>query len=157
MTAGSMATLRPLLQTMLWRLGLASAPTSIRERARRSGTLSGESARKHRRGYRRSLDVSDLTPNEGSTSTTITGPKPPARKLSWPHLARPPTLPTIELEKMAGGIQQSTVVKQEVEGPPRLHLRDSLQYSFTRGTILGKRPPAGDSSSNLYLDKDQHT
>ncbi|OAF98628.1 uncharacterized protein CC84DRAFT_1158537 [Paraphaeosphaeria sporulosa] len=151
MTAGNMATLRPLLQNFLWRLGLASAPNSTKERVvRRSGLISGKSEHnRNRRGFRRSLEASDLTPDEGSTFTTITGPKQHPRKMSWPQLSRPLSVPTMELEKMVGGIQHSTVVEQEIEGPPRLHLRDSLRNSFTHGTILSKKPPVDESSNAL--------
>ncbi|KAL5377372.1 hypothetical protein DPSP01_009869 [Paraphaeosphaeria sporulosa] len=151
MTAGNMATLRPLLQNFLWRLGLASAPNSTKERVvRRSGPISGESEHnRNRRGFRRSLEASDLTPDEGSTFTTITGPKQHPRKMSWPQLSRPLSVPTMELEKMVGGIQHSTVVEQEIEGPPRLHLRDSLRNSFTHGTILSKKLPVDESSNAL--------
>lgn len=155
MTAGNMATLRPLLQNFLWHLGLASSPSSRKVLAHRSGTVSGDSERnrnRNRRGYQRSLEASDLTPDEGSTSTTITGPTMLLRKTHWSQLSRPPSIPTIQLAKVTGGIQQSTVVAQEIEGPPRLHSRDSLRYSFTRGTILSKKSPVDECSSSLLCD-----
>lgn len=35
---------------------------------------------------------------------------------------------------------QSGVVEQQYEGPPRLHLCDSLRRSLTRDSIVGKSP-----------------
>ncbi|OCL05656.1 hypothetical protein AOQ84DRAFT_298511 [Glonium stellatum] len=70
-TAGCIATLRPLLQLILWRTGLSSsAPASI--------PLQGSSkAHKHqsRFGYQRSHGLEGLRPDPVGTITTATGPE----------------------------------------------------------------------------------
>ncbi|KAF2003626.1 hypothetical protein P154DRAFT_388815, partial [Amniculicola lignicola CBS 123094] len=65
-TAASVATLRPLLQTCLWRMSPASQPASSN---RRPSNRSSRFA--HKRGYRRSIGLNDLVPNKGSTSTSV--------------------------------------------------------------------------------------
>lgn len=81
--------------------------------------------------------MTELSPTEGSTSTTISGPQQP--KKSWMRSGRPVDSSTDE-EVAGNGIKQSVVVQHEYEGPPRLHLRESLRHSFTRGSILSKKP-----------------
>ncbi|KAF2676079.1 hypothetical protein K458DRAFT_322826 [Lentithecium fluviatile CBS 122367] len=131
-TAGCIATLRPLLQNLLWRFSLASAPSSSRRA--RAYTSNYQRRRNRQCGYSNSLDAHDLVPPEGSTSTTITGPK--RLKKSWIGGGNSQEV-TEDTEMM--GIQQSVVVKQEIEGPPQLNLRESLRYSFTRGTMLSPK------------------
>ncbi|KAH6633241.1 hypothetical protein C7974DRAFT_168024 [Boeremia exigua] len=135
--ASSIATLRPLFRHWLWRLGLASAPGQSNTYY---PSISGQK-RKDRRGYRRSLSPSDLVPTErgGVTSTEIKGPT----TQSTNHEGMI-TLPSIVIEEEdyvqtqpEGYILQTTTVRQDFDDPaPRLHLRDSLRNSFTRGTIL---------------------
>ncbi|KAF2193688.1 hypothetical protein K469DRAFT_745185 [Zopfia rhizophila CBS 207.26] len=120
-TAGSMATLRPLLQTCLWRLGLVSSPASARvQESDRSGR-SGQKGRS-RIGYHRSLGLDDLRSTEASTSTTISGPQKPDK--SWHGRNRSEAE---DKERMMGaGINKSVQVEYSYEGPPRVDLRDSI-------------------------------
>ncbi|KAF1363172.1 hypothetical protein EJ07DRAFT_163073 [Lizonia empirigonia] len=119
-TASSIATLRPLVRHCLWRMGFASAP-------RYSHTYypsTSELKRKDRRGYRRKIH----------------GPKPSTVQSS--NHEGMLTLPSIVIEEEdyiqtpEGQILQTTTVQQKYESAPRLHLRDSLRNSFTRGSIL---------------------
>lgn len=144
-TAGSMATLRPLLQTLLWRMGLASQPESVR---RGTPGISGNSGPKRsRRGYRQSFEVLDLVPYDRTTSTIISGPPP--RKKTWMTSTRSSERPA-QKDKADDAIQQHVPIEQEIEGPPQLQLRDSLRYSFTRDTILSKKSPLTRSYGSSY-------
>ncbi|KAF2994343.1 hypothetical protein E8E13_000097 [Curvularia kusanoi] len=141
--ASSIATLRPLVRHCMWRIGLKSSPgrtTSYYENSK-------EQKKKDRRGYRRSLSPSDLVPADprGGTSTEIQGPK--KSKSPTPQSSQPSrgmiTLPSIVIEEEdyvpsqhEGYILQTRTVEQVIETPPRLHLRNSLRDSFTRGSIL---------------------
>jgi hypothetical protein len=138
-TAGSLATLRPLVRHCLWLTGLAEAP-----REGRSSTYypsNSERKRKDRRGYRRSLSPSDLVPTEvgGTTSTQIRGP----HDRGYFDTEYPPKIVVTDTDSPwtpDGHIMQTMTLEQEFEQeydvPPRLHLRDSFRYSFTRGSIL---------------------
>ena len=134
-TAGSIATFRPLVRHCLWKLGLGEAPRHERGRSYYPSVIGQK--RKNRRGYRRSLSPSDLVPTEhgGMTSIQIHGPDdidlennipPPKIVVTDADLPQPPE----------GQIVHTVSVQQEYEGPPKLHLRDSLRNSFTRGSIL---------------------
>lgn len=139
--ASSIATLRPLVRHCLWRMGFASAPAD----GHTYYPSVSEQKRRDRRGYRRSLTPADLvsTQRSGVTSTEIHGPKPlTARPSNHGGMI---TLPSIVIEKEEyvqvhdGQILQTTTTQQEFEAAPRLHLRDSLRNSFTRGSILSHR------------------
>ncbi|KAB2109538.1 hypothetical protein AG0111_0g1339 [Alternaria gaisen] len=134
-TAGNIATFRPLVRHCLWKLGLGEAPRHERGRSYYPSVI--DRKRKDRRGYRRSLSPSDLVPTEhgGMTSIQIHGPEdidlennipPPKIVVTDADLPQPPE----------GQIVHTVSVQQEYEGPPKLHLRDSLRNSFTRGSIL---------------------
>ncbi|KAF2621644.1 hypothetical protein BU25DRAFT_482616 [Macroventuria anomochaeta] len=140
-TASSIATLRPLVRHCLWRIGLASASSN----SHTYYPSISEQNRKDRRGYRRSLSPCDLVPTQRSriTSTKIHGPKPSTVQ-STNHEGMI-TLPSIVVEEEDyrdhiqmpdGHILQTTTVQHDYEPAPRLHLRDSLKNSFTRGSIL---------------------
>ncbi|KAJ4324297.1 hypothetical protein N0V94_001355 [Neodidymelliopsis sp. IMI 364377] len=138
-TASSIATMRPLVRHCLWRLGVASAPRNTHTYY----PSNSEQKRKDRRGYRRSLSPSDLVPTQrsGVTSTEIHGPK--SSTVQSTNYQGMITLPSIVIEEEDhanyapdGRILQTTTVQQKYEAPPRLHLRDSLRDSFTRGSIL---------------------
>ncbi|KAH7384567.1 hypothetical protein BKA66DRAFT_569817 [Pyrenochaeta sp. MPI-SDFR-AT-0127] len=138
-TAGSIATLRPLVRHCLWRMGLATAPGDRRSRSYHPSK--SEQKRRDRRGYRRSLSPSDLIPTElgGTTSTEITGPK----RMEYWHpefqdvVMLPGIIVTDDTPTPEGQIMQTVTVEQEIETtPPRLHFRDSFRNSFTRGSIL---------------------
>ena len=117
-TAGSIACLRPLFRTWLWRLGFAAPPQNRRSRS--SYRSHSGQKRIDRRGYRRSLSPSDLVPTErnGTTSTEVFV-----------------TEPNYELAP-SGRIMQTVTVEQEIERAPRLQLRNSLRNSFTKGSNL---------------------
>jgi hypothetical protein len=69
-TAASIATLRPLLQTLLWRLGFAPAPSYITTRPGYS--RDGRSDNQYRLDwFPRTNRTPDLAHIESSTSTTI--------------------------------------------------------------------------------------
>lgn len=140
-TASSIATLRPLVRHCLWRMGFASAPGH-------SNTYYppvSDQKQKDRRGYRRTLSPSDLVPTQrcGVTSIEIHGPKQSASQ-SANTTGGMITLPSIfvdeedmdHIQTPDGHILQTTVVQHEYEPAPRVHLRDSLRNSFTRGSIL---------------------
>ncbi|KAI4908371.1 hypothetical protein J4E90_008996 [Alternaria incomplexa] len=142
-TAGSIATLRPLVRHCLWKMGLADAPREERGRNYYPSEEGGRK-RKHRRGYRRSLSPSDLVPTIPGNMTTI--------QIHGPHdidleenLSPPKIVVTDDdvPETPEGQIIHTVTVQQQYEGParlpeapPRLQLRDSLRHSFTRGSIL---------------------
>ncbi|KAJ4989717.1 integral membrane protein [Stagonosporopsis vannaccii] len=140
-TASSIATLRPLIRHLMWRMGFASAPGH-------SHTFYPSNSvqkRKDRRGYRRSLSPSDLVPTQrgGGTSTEIKGPislTAASMNREGPTTTQPSRV--IEEEgyiqpQPVGYILQTTTVQQDYEEPaPRLYLRDSFRNSFTRGSIL---------------------
>ncbi|XPS69423.1 hypothetical protein M3J07_001684 [Ascochyta lentis] len=136
--ASSIATLRPLVRHCLWRMGFASAPG----RSHTYYPSISEQKRKDRRGYRRSLSPSDLVPTQrgGTTSTEIHGPKPlTAQSTNHEGMIILPSFVIEEEDYMQtpdGHILQTTTVQHEYEPAPRLHLRDSLRNSFTRGSIL---------------------
>jgi hypothetical protein len=123
----------------LWRMGLAEAP-----REGRSSPLypsNSKRKKKDRRSYRRSLSLSDLVPTEvrGITSTQIRGP----HDMGYVDTEYPPRIVVTDTDSPwtpDGHIMQTMTVEQEFEQeydvPPRLHLRDSFRYSFTRGSIL---------------------
>lgn len=159
-TAGSLATLRPLLQTLLWRLGLASAPASARARTPSHPSRSrSKSAQKQHKSHSW-FGLSDLVPTQGTTLTTITGPE------LEPRLANSRGLsgrsgnggvdPNVATSPGLGGIKQSVVVEQEYEGPPRLQLRDSWRNSLMRGSVyhMGTRDVNGNWDRERTLDKD---
>jgi hypothetical protein len=124
-------------------MGLAEAP-----RVGRSSTYypsNSEREKKDRRGYRRSLSPSDLVPTEvgGTTSTQIRGP----HDIGYVDTEYPPKIVVTDTDSpwtLDGHIMQTMTVEQafeqafeqEYDVPPRLHLRDSFRYSFTRGSIL---------------------
>jgi len=130
-TAGCLATLRPLLQRILLGTGLAAAPPRARQYRSYQSELSRQK-RNRRRGYSNSIEAHDLVPTSGSTSTTISGPN--QSKKFWIGNRSLDAMEATNAEPT--GIQQSVVVRQEITGPPRLHLRESLRHSFTRGTVL---------------------
>ncbi|OAL53642.1 hypothetical protein IQ07DRAFT_314914 [Pyrenochaeta sp. DS3sAY3a] len=148
-TAGCIATLRPLVRICLWHMGLAAAPRSAR--ARTPYNFKSEPRMKDRRGYRRSLSPSDLIPTKlsGTTSTEICGPN----RMEYQDMVIPPQIVVTDetTPTLGRNIMQTVTVEQEIESAPRLHLRDSLRNSFTRGSILslGKfRVPAQDGNFN---------
>jgi hypothetical protein len=137
-TAGCIATLRPLVRHCLWCCGLASAPRGGRIRTY-DPSGSGQK-RKDRRGYRRSLSPSDLVPTElrSTTSTEVYGPQ----RLYQDMIIPPSIVVAAEGNPApAGRIVQTTTfeqttLKHELDGPPQLSLRDSFRNSFSRGSIL---------------------
>lgn len=137
-TAGSIATLRPLFQTLFWRLGLASAPASARARTP-SQPSRARSAQKEHRGHSW-FGLGDLVPSQGSTSTTISGPELPSKSTHSRGLSgrsgKESVVGDVESGAGLGGIRQSVVVEQEYEGPPRLQLRHSLRHSLMRGSVF---------------------
>jgi hypothetical protein len=134
-TAGSIACLRPLFRVWLWRLGLAGPPREGRSRT----YYPSNSAKKpkDRRGYRRSLSPSDLVPTElnVTTATQISGPGQSQEDGASTKPQITLTEPDLEATPQ-GHILQTVTVAQQFEMVPRLHLRDSLRNSFTRGSIL---------------------
>lgn len=148
-TAGCIATLRPLVRICLWHMGLAAAPRSARTRT--PYNLKSEPRMKDRRGYRRSLSPSDLIPTKlsGTTSTEICGPS----RMEYQDMVIPPQIVVTDetTPTLGRNIMQTVTVEQEIESAPRLHLRDSFRNSFTRGSILSLgrfRVPAQDLSFN---------
>ncbi|KAL6703667.1 hypothetical protein ACN47E_009441 [Coniothyrium glycines] len=139
-TAGCIATLRPLVRHCFWRMGLASAHRS--GRSHQYTPSSSGRKRNDRRGYRRSLSPSDLVPTElrSTTSTEICGPQTIYQDMIAPSYVL--RSPEDEKPKMSGQIMQTTTFQQtsteeeERVGPPRLILRDSFRNSFARGSIL---------------------
>jgi hypothetical protein len=139
-TAGSIATLRPLIRDWLWRVGLASTPRNGRSRTYYPSDSGQKRAR--RRGYRRSISPSDLVPTElrSTRSTEIYGAQPIYQDM----VIRSSTASTPLPEKSApsGHIMQTTTFEQttideEIPSmPPRLSLRYSFRDSFGRGSIL---------------------
>lgn len=83
-TAGCIATLRPLFQTVMWRLGLAPAPSYAETGPIPS--LDGTSNVEHRLGWfrptHRVRSIEHIESALSTTTTTITGPSTPKRK-SW--------------------------------------------------------------------------
>lgn len=61
-TAGSIATFRPLVRHLMWHLGFANEPRE--GRTPRYYPSNSERKRKNRRGHRRSLSPSDLVPTD---------------------------------------------------------------------------------------------
>lgn len=142
-TAGSIACLRPLMRSWLWRLGLADAHREVRSRTYYQS--SSEQKRKDRRGYRRSLSPSDLVPTEvGTTSVEIFGPRkngdtavPPLPEITITEPESAATSSGQALQTVTSGqILQTVTVEHEYEHAPCLQLRDSFRNSFTRGSIL---------------------
>ena len=81
------------------------------------------------------LGLSDLVPTQGTVETTIEsgGETSSGTRLSRTRLS----LGNVVLDAQSpgfGGITQCVAVEQEVEGPPRLQLRDSLRHSLMRGS-----------------------
>lgn len=122
-----MATLRPLLQTLLWRVGLASAPATRQPRLSDHSSRGGPKRKSHNW-----LGLNDLVPTQGSTSTTISGPEPQldTRRADSSRDESVDLAPGQE----NGRIKRSVTVEQNYEGPPRLQLRDSLRNSLVRGS-----------------------
>jgi hypothetical protein len=155
-TAGSMATLRPLLQTLLWRLGLASAPSFARARTPSQPSRSRPKAGQKQHRSHSWLGLSDLVPTQGTTTTIITGPEFGPRPTNdsgrsgngsvIPHVATSPGL---------GGIKQSVVVEQEYEGPPRLQLRDSCRNSLMRESVFHMSPRDVDENWDRERDRER--
>ena len=139
-TAGSMATLRPLLQTILWRLGLASVPASARARTPSHPSRSRSKSAQKQHKSPSWLGLSDLVPTQGTTLTTITGPESGPRPKNSRGLSgrsgNRSEISDVATSPALGGIQQSVVVEQAYEGPPRLQLRDSWRNSFMRGSVF---------------------
>jgi hypothetical protein len=134
-TAGSIATLRPLVRYTLWKMGFADAPREERGRSYYPSNSGGK--RRNRRGYRRSLSPSDLVPTELGNLTTfqIHGPQ----EIDLESNMSPPKIVVTDAdvpETPEGQIVHTVTVQQEYEGPPKLQLRESLRHSFTRGSIL---------------------
>jgi hypothetical protein len=130
-TAGSIATLRPLVRHWLWRMGLAEAPRKGRTRNHSPSNSKGK--REDRRGYRRSLSPSDLVPTEigGTMATQIRG----AHGVDYAAIMYPPEFVVTDTDAPCtpnGHIMQTTTVRQEHDGPPRLQLRDSFRNSLYR-------------------------
>ncbi|PSN73453.1 hypothetical protein BS50DRAFT_187296 [Corynespora cassiicola Philippines] len=113
-TAGSLATLRPLLHHTLWRMGLASAPNS--EQAPTPYFNSRYAKQRDRRGYRQSLGISDLVPTEASyfTTTTITGAR--AANIELEGIDQKVVVKE-ESSLLNGQIKQEVIVEQTFEGP----------------------------------------
>jgi hypothetical protein len=134
-TAGSIATFRPLIRHCLWKMGLGEAPRHERGRSYYPTNIGRK--RKDRRGYRRSLSPSDLVPTDlgGMTSIRIHGPQDIDLES---NLSPPKIIVTDENTPQTpeGQIVHTVTVQQQYEGPPKLHLRDSFRNSFTRGSIL---------------------
>lgn len=79
-TAASIATLRPLVQTVMWRLGLAPPPSynATRQVGSREGARPDTQHR--RRWFRPRNPVRDIAFIESSTSTSTTADPPSSRK-----------------------------------------------------------------------------
>ncbi|KAF2465639.1 uncharacterized protein BDR25DRAFT_295297 [Lindgomyces ingoldianus] len=133
-TAASMATLKPLLQTCLWRIGPTEAPSSARLRPSNRSSPMGQN-QKHcsRIWYHRSLGLDDLRLVKGSTLATTTGPQKPEKM--WQG-SRMRTEAVDEGEEMGGtgtgtgmgrGINKRVTVEYSCEGLPRLELSDFLE------------------------------
>ncbi|KAF2737005.1 hypothetical protein EJ04DRAFT_488685 [Polyplosphaeria fusca] len=134
-TAGSLATLRPLLQSWLFRAGFVSEPHS--HQRRNVAEPSSRSSRK-KNGYHRGLGLTDLVPTEQvSNCGTVNAPRTSQDESET--VSRQYALD----EEMGlsnkstngsngpGPTDERIVVAQQIEeGPPRLHLRDSLRNSF---------------------------
>ena len=69
--AGCIATLRPLLQSILWKTGMSSSEPASIQLQRSNKALK----RKSRLGYHRSHDPEELRPDNAWTITTATGPQ----------------------------------------------------------------------------------
>lgn len=132
-TAGSMATLRPLMQTVLWHAGLASTPSSAVRRSSHKLSRSGSN-----RGYRKEIGLSDLRPTEGSNLTTVTAVQKSdleAHAIGWNHdFVQKESISFASNGDIRVVVERSVMVEHET--PPRLQLRDSLRYSFISGSIL---------------------
>ncbi|KAF2706161.1 hypothetical protein K504DRAFT_447889 [Pleomassaria siparia CBS 279.74] len=168
-TASSMATLRPLLQSLMHRLGLAAAPASARVRTPSRPSRPSRIRSVSKQTSHMWLGLSDLVPTQGSTSTTITSPaSSPMPHMEWTssrnvisEMATPPE---------RGGINKSVVVEQEFEGPPRLHLtesprngpRNGPRNSVMRGSVffMDSRARDGDGDQerddNLEQERDNN-
>lgn len=135
-----MATLRPLLQNFLWRIGLAAAPSPPQPRI---FDRSSKSAQKCQNSQRyRSMGLGDLVPTrEGTTSITVSGGCSYKHEKSWIGLNKEGNANMNEEHIMnIRGISRSVVVEQEHEGPPRLPVfRNSLRNSFIRGSIFSSK------------------
>ncbi|KAF2659888.1 hypothetical protein K491DRAFT_712185 [Lophiostoma macrostomum CBS 122681] len=137
-TAGSIATLRPLLQSMLRRIGLTSTPASGPPRISNWSSQSGQK-RKYRQKYR-DLSLDDLVPTqEGTTATTVSGPQRPSK--IWARTSTTDDAIEDAVQPIAPEFRvmsKSVAVEQAVEGPPTLpRFRDSLRNSL--GIFNGQR------------------
>ncbi|KAF1833693.1 hypothetical protein BDW02DRAFT_372147 [Decorospora gaudefroyi] len=136
-TAGSIATLRPLVHYCLWWMGLANTPPESRRRDRTYYPSYSERKRNGRRGYRRSLSPSDLVLTELGTSRSvqICGP----HDTDYVNTVFPPKIVVTDTDASStpeGHIIPNLTMDQQYEGPPKLQLRDSFRNSFTGGAML---------------------
>lgn len=153
-TAASMATLRPLLQNCLYRLGLASEPSHHQPRQLRWISQS-EQKRRSRHGHK-DLGLEDLEPTQQVTaSTTVSSPSrsvtvPPRSSASASAESLVITLHEYEQQmadaKDSGtptGVHRSIFV--EHNGAPKIpNFRNSFRKSFVVGSIFSSKAPRGN-------------
>ncbi len=166
-TAASIATLRPLLRILLWRMGLAKPPRDRRDHSYYH--FDKERKWKAKRGFKRSLSPSDLVKSDFTGTTAQTrnsfvtksvsschSPPPKSQDIdliefspttvspSGPKHYEDTILPTetvpaflrASLEPLREERPKSEIrADQDPDGPPRLHLRDSIRNSFGLGGI----------------------
>ena len=159
-TAACLATLRPLVRILLWRLGWAKPPHDHRDRSYYH--FGDEQKRRAKRGFKRSLSPSDLD-KSGYSGTTAQTKHSYASKSVSSCRSPPPNPDDIDLIEFSptrpngpahyedmvlptetapaflrGSLdpisedraKRETMTERDSEAPPRLHLRDSIRNSF---------------------------
>ncbi|KAL7770288.1 hypothetical protein CFE70_000221 [Pyrenophora teres f. teres 0-1] len=130
--AGSIATLRPFVRHIRASLGLSNATPEVIGRTYYPSDSNRR--RQYRRGHRRSLSPSYLMPTELGDVTSIKSQG--HHDIDIEDYSPPPNVFVAGLDMPEIEPISAVEFQYPVEGPPRLHLRNSLRHSFTMDTIL---------------------
>ncbi|CAA9956623.1 hypothetical protein PTMSG1_00231 [Pyrenophora teres f. maculata] len=130
--AGSIATLRPFVRHIRASLGLSNATPEVIGRTYYPSDSNRR--RQYRRGHRRSLSPSYLIPTELGDVTSIKSQG--HHDIDIEDYSPPPNVFVAGLDMPEIEPISAVEIQYPVEGPPRLHLRNSLRHSFTMDTIL---------------------
>ncbi|KAF7577802.1 hypothetical protein PtrSN002B_008108 [Pyrenophora tritici-repentis] len=130
--AGSIATLRPLVRHIRTCLGLSNPTPEVINRTYYPSVSNGR--RRRRREHRRSLSPSYLIPTELGDVTSIKSQE--RHDVDIENCSPPPNIVVADLQLPEHKPIPAVEVQFPPEGPPKLHLRDSLRHSFTMESIF---------------------
>jgi len=114
------------------RLGLSDATPEVRSRT--YYPPNSDRRRKYRHGHRRSLSPSYLIPTE--LGDVISTPIEESHDVDLESQSLQSNAIFVGINVPKAEVIPIVAVQHPFEGPPKLHLRESLRHSFTKDSIL---------------------